>query len=235
MPTPNDPNILQRAGGFMDRTYDRINRPIYEPPIARGNAGGGILGAANRFVRGFGREVIPNTVPELVMGGLINPVRGARGGFSNAWQGSAYAQRRQYGRAANPQQQPDGTWFNSQFSGPPERLAGGEVSRSGPPRATRAPSRTANTSPVQAGQSGQTDPPETQPVVVAAPREQSMLSSMPRPIVAQRSGVGTRGGQTIATGRAAQNMVEGWQRASQQAILDEADRRWRERARMIEK
>lgn len=216
MPTNNgSPNILQRATGVLDRTYDRINRPIYEPPIARGNAGGGFFGALGRAARGFTRELFPNTVPELVMGGVVNPIRGARGGLTNAWQGSAYAQRRQYGRSNDPM-----------FAGPNERLAGGEAA---PPRAQRAtrpqrPASTTQESPVQAGQSGQTDPPASQ----------SMLSRMGRPIVAQRSRVGVRGGQTIAEGQAAQDMYAGFRDAAQAAVLAEADRRWRERAGMIE-
>jgi hypothetical protein len=226
----NGPNILQRATGVLDRMYDRINRPIYEPPIARGNAGGGFLGATARFFRGFGREVIPNTLPELAMGGVVNPVRGFRGGGMNAWEGSAMGQRRQYGRSNDPM-----------FAGPNERLAGGEVERQAPPRAQRAtrpqrPAPTGQDSPIQAGRSGQTDPPSADGMVEIQPGVpgRSMSRSMAPPIVAQRSRVGVRGGQTIAEDQAAQDMYGGMRDAANAAIIAAADRRWRERASMIE-
>lgn len=50
-----------------------------------------------------------------------------------------------------------------------------------------------------------------------------------------RGGAGARGGQTLAEGEAAQNMVAGWQQASRDAALREAERRYQQRASMIEK
>jgi hypothetical protein len=214
-----------RAG--IDRINATVNRPLYQIP--QGQAGGGAGGAWSRFWRGSADRFVPNTPGELgttALGGLIPRVlpslfEGAR----DAYRGSNFAYNRADRRGD---------------LGPPSNLAGsGEDNRGAPTRATRgsrpAPAATGNqNSPMRAGESGQTDPPETveiQPGVAG----QSMSNSLPRPIVAQRSRVGVRGGQTIAEGVDAQNMYGGIRDSANAAIIAEADRRWRERASMIEK
>jgi hypothetical protein len=137
MPTDN------RVTRTVRRVNDFMNKPIYQPPVRQGNAGGGVVGGLNRGWREFARETVANTPGEAISGGLFNPVRGLAAAGRAMFQGSTWnynrgERRGEYGPLP-PGMEPAGSWnrggnsgSNQQpttpspvapsFTGPPEEL-----------------------------------------------------------------------------------------------------------------
>jgi hypothetical protein len=199
------PNPVRAVGDFM-------NRPVYQPPVRAGNAGGGVRGALGRFFRGFARETVANTPGELITGGPINPARGIGQGIRAAFGGSEWA----YNRAER--------------RGDYGPVPPGEVPVVGSPRPSTGATRPSFSfggnrpgAPLPSyfgeGRPGLPEPGHSdweengqpsRPLFSWEPGHPASTPQAPRPMVAPTSGAGRMGGTVIARGPAAQEMARGF-------------------------